>query len=380
MNLNKRMHAIVIGAGFAGEGHTLALRHAGVEVVAICARQCSVVQAVADRLAIPQASTDWRHTLEAVKPDIVALATPASLRGEVVEAATALGCHLFCDKPLATTAEEAERLYRLVERAGVKHAYASTFRYDPSVAWLGELVRDGAIGAVREVEYSLRGDLLAVAPWGWWSILAAGGGMLNGIFTHALGMLTTITGGEVQRVMGQARPTRLQAPVVPDIHDFRVLFTGEKNPTREEAAHLEWRACDADGDCSALLAVSAAEGEVLVNMVLSTVARAPWPPNGWRLYGDEGTLIAEGFTTFAVRRLRGAAADPEPLPVPQRLLDALPAVGDDVVNKWAALAGDFVADIRGAPHRPYLTFRDGWRYQEAIDAIRSGRGWYTLPA
>ena len=34
----------------------------------------------------------------------------------------------------------------------------------------------------------------------------------------------------------------------------------------------------------------------------------------------------------------------------------------------------------GEPHQPYLTFRDGWRYQEAIDAIRAGRGWYDLPA
>jgi hypothetical protein len=70
----------------------------------------------------------------------------------------------------------------------------------------------------------------------------------------------------------------------------------------------------------------------------------------------------------------------EALPVPQRLLDTLPTLGADETNKWAALAADFVADVRGEAHRPYLTFRDGWRYQEAIDAIRSGRGWYTLPA
>src|SRR5437764_5048583 len=98
MTAKKQLRAIVVGAGFAGEGHTLALRHVGVDVVAICARQPAVVQAVADRLAVPEVSIDWRHTLETVKPDIVALATPASLRGEVVEAATALGCHLFCDK------------------------------------------------------------------------------------------------------------------------------------------------------------------------------------------------------------------------------------------------------------------------------------------
>jgi predicted dehydrogenase len=379
MTAKKQLRAIVIGAGFAGEGHTLALRHAGVEVVTICARQPAVVQAVADRLAIPQTSTDWRHALETVKPDIVALATPAALRAEVVEAATELGCHLFCDKPLATTAGEAGRLYRLVERAGVKHAYASTHRYDPSVAWLGELVRDGAIGTLREIEYTFRLGFPPLAPWGWWDSLAAGGGLLNNWLTHVLGMVMTITGGDLQRVMGEARPGRQQAPVVPDIHDFRVLFTGEKNPTPEEATQLEWRACDADGASTALLTVSSAKGEVAVNAVIGA-AGAPWPPNGWRLYGEEGLLLAEGFTTFTVSRLGGAGADREPLPVPQRLLDELPAVGDEVTNKWAALAGDFVADIRGEAHRPYLTFRDGWRFQEAIDAIRSGRGWYTLPA
>ena len=33
-----------------------------------------------------------------------------------------------------------------------------------------------------------------------------------------------------------------------------------------------------------------------------------------------------------------------------------------------------MADIQGEPHDPYLTFRDGWRYQAAIDAIRQGAG------
>ena len=128
------LRAIVIGAGWAGEGHTLALRHCGVEVEAICARQMDVVRAVADRLGIPIASTDWRRTLADVKPDIVSMATPAALRGEVIEAATATGCHILCDKPLATSAAEAKRLFNLAHEAGVKHAYAATHCYDPSVA------------------------------------------------------------------------------------------------------------------------------------------------------------------------------------------------------------------------------------------------------
>jgi predicted dehydrogenase len=106
-----------------------------------------------------------------------------------------------------------------------------------------------------------------------------------------------------------------------------------RSPTAEEAAHLEWRACDADGAFTALLTISSARGDVTVNMVVSTAAGTPWPPNGWRVYGDEGTLLAEGATFFTVCRLGGAGADREVLPVPQRLLDELPSVGDDVTNK-----------------------------------------------
>jgi hypothetical protein len=113
-------------------------------------------------------------------------------------------------------------------------------------------------------------------------------------------------------------------------------------------------------------------------MAVSSVTAAPWPPNGWRLYGEEGTVLAEGFSSFTVSRLRGAESEREALPVPQRLLDELPQVGSDDENKWTALARDFVADVRGEPHRPYLMFVDGWRFQEAIEAIHGGRGWYEL--
>jgi len=81
---NQPLRAVVIGAGWAGEGHTRALQACGIEVVAICARQPAVVQAVADRLGIPLAATDWRQTLLTLKPEIVALTTPAALRGEVI--------------------------------------------------------------------------------------------------------------------------------------------------------------------------------------------------------------------------------------------------------------------------------------------------------
>jgi predicted dehydrogenase len=371
------LRAVVVGAGWAGEGHTRALQSCGVEVVAICARQPAAVQAAADRLGVRHASTDWRETIAGVKPDIVTLATPATLRREVVALAVGLGCHLLSEKPLAVDAVEAEAVYRLAQGAGVKHAYAATHRYDPSVAWLVELLRSAVIGPLQHISYTVQASHTGpLTPWSWADSLALGGGSLNNAFPHMLGILATLGGGQLVRAVGEARVLRRRAPVVPELHDFRQR--GSRTPTPAEAERLEWLPCDADRAFTALLEFAAPDGPLPATVILNQGVAVADPANGLRLTGADGTLLASGVFSFAVSRLR-PGQPPEPLPVPQRLLDAVPQVGDEFQNKWCALARDFVASIEGAPHPPYLTFRDGWRYQAAIDAIRAGTGWCPLP-
>jgi len=375
------LRAVVIGAGWAGEGHTIALRHYGVDVVAICARQADVVQAVADRLGVPEASTDWQKTLERVRPEIVALATPAALRREVVEAAAGMGAHIFCDKPLATTAEEARYLFQCVDQAGVKHAYAATQSYDPSVEWVGELLRNNTIGQLQAIDCLQRfSPGSELGPWTWADSLALGGGMLNSGFTHFIAMFEKMIGRPLIGVTGQASTAQKKRPVVPSVHDFRQR--GASIPTAEEAAQLEWRDCDADRTASALMRFGApASDQPHVQVYLTADFNSHSSPfNGWYFYGTEGVLEGRGIFTLSITQHDGAESEGKPLPTPQQLLDRLPQIGDDVQNKWAALAREFVADIRGEPHEPYLTFRDGWRYQEAVDAIRAGRGWQEVPA
>jgi hypothetical protein len=188
--------------------------------------------------------------------------------------------------------------------------------------------------------------------------------------------------------MGEARVLRHRAPFVPGIHDLRQVWT--HTPSPEDAAELTWRECDAE-DAATMLAEfcprDRSDTRVMVTAVMSTAVQAAWPANGWRLFGDQGTLIAEGTFSFEIRLCRQPKADLEPMAVPQRLKDGLPAIAEalpdeslrGLVIRWAALARDLIADIQGAPHEPYLTFRDGWRYQEAIDMIRSGKGWNEVP-
>jgi predicted dehydrogenase len=371
--------AIVIGAGWAGEGHTVALRACGVDIVAICGRDKNRTATVAAKLGVPGVSTDWRQTMQAVRPTIVALATPATLRREVVEEAVRTGAHILADKPLASTASEAESLYRLVAAAGIKHAYAATLRYDPSVSWLTELVQTGVIGDLRNMFYELRMDHPPFEAFGWWSMVATGGGPINNFFTHMLPIFESVAGGEVVRAVGTSSQTHHRVPVMPSWVDERMRVRPETYPPLEELATLEWRDFDAETDVTALLAIQNENGIVPLSAHIVERSAVEWPPNGIRLYGSKGALLADGFASWTISLLRGRQGVPEELPVPERLQRELPQVGDEPENKWAALARQFVADIRGEPFEPYLTFRDGWRYQCIGDAIRSGVGWNVMP-
>lgn len=348
-----QLRAIVIGAGFAGEGHTNALRRAGVEVVALCGRERAVVEARATALGVPLASTDWWATLERVRPEIVALATPAALRREVIKVAVALGCHLYCEKPLATTAAEAQVLCELVEVAEVKHAFAATRRYEPSVVWLSEQVQTGRIGRVLEADYAVRAHLAPPLPWSWALSLEQGGGLLNGHFPHLLSILERVLGGTLTHVSGKAEFAIDRAPLIPGIHDFRDWGARADSLTEEELSRATWRECDVDTSYVAQLRFETPGGAVPVSLVSSPkVAEARL-----RLVGEKGTLVAQGEAAFRVF-LAG-----KELPTPP---------GASIEDRWTALALDFVADICGKPHAPYLTLRDGARYQRAIEAIRGG--------
>ena len=62
-----------------------------------------------------------------------------------IEAAKA-GKHVFCEKPLARTAEEARTMRDAVLKAGVKHQAAFNYRFVPAVRQAYELIRSGQAG------------------------------------------------------------------------------------------------------------------------------------------------------------------------------------------------------------------------------------------
>jgi predicted dehydrogenase len=373
--LTAPLRAVVIGAGWAGEGHTLGLRSAGVEVVAICARNAGVVKEVADRLHVPQTSVDWRATIREMKPDIVSLATPASLREEVILEALDQKANIVCEKPLATSAVEARRMLHAVEHAGIKHAYAATQAYDPSTSWIQELVRTEAIGRVKAVEIFAFVPLFHPnTPWTWSSDLSLGGGALHNALTHYLGILTKIFGCDPIRVMGEARLGREKAPVLGEIHDYRQSFI---RPSAESVADAEWRAVNAETAFNAILEYRLSSGDSFT-CVIQFNAMIPFCPTYpyLRIFGERGAIDARGVFAYDV-----SIAGPEGLlakAVPDRFKVGFPHTGNDEQNKWNAFFRDLVADVKDEPYQAYPTFREGYRDQRIVEAIRKGNGWTSL--
>lgn len=81
--------------------------------------------------------------------DAVVICTPAPLHLENVIRAAKHGKHILCEKPLAMTEADIERMIQVTEDAGVKLYTGFTYRFSPSALEIHSLVRNGSIGEVR---------------------------------------------------------------------------------------------------------------------------------------------------------------------------------------------------------------------------------------
>ena len=76
------IRAIVIGTGYAGEGHTTALEKVEIDVVALCGRTPEAAKRMAEKVSVHNVRYNWQEAVHEFKPDVVVIAAPAVLRRE----------------------------------------------------------------------------------------------------------------------------------------------------------------------------------------------------------------------------------------------------------------------------------------------------------
>jgi predicted dehydrogenase len=103
--------------------------------------------------------TDYRQMLSEAELDIVSVCTPDHLHTDMVVAACEAGVKgIICEKPLATTLRDADRMIEAVEKHGVKMSVEHTRRWIFEYHEAREYVRKGMIGKLHRIAATMNGE------------------------------------------------------------------------------------------------------------------------------------------------------------------------------------------------------------------------------
>jgi len=209
--------------------------------------------------------------LEDPRIDAVMINTETNRHAEYVERAAAAGKHILCQKPMATTLEDCDRIIAAVTRYGVKFSMAFQMRHDPVNQKIKELLDQGAVGKVAVVRRRHAINVLlnpgfVNGPTRWHLDPVANVGMFFDDATHAA--------------------------------DWFYWMLGE---ARSVTAQIDRIVTDCGTDDNGIAVYRFGKGEIGILLNSSTTVAAV---STTEIYGDQGTIIqdyGDGPATSAPR-------------------------------------------------------------------------------
>jgi predicted dehydrogenase len=152
----------LLGYGFMGKAHSnalstipyifdeLAVRPAR---RAIAGRSEAGVARAATRYGFAAHTTDWRELLEDPEVQVFDNVAGDAAHVEPTLAALQAGRHVVCEKPLASTAADAQRLSDAAEAAQTTNLVCFNYRFFPAVRLAWEMVRGGELGELHQARF-----------------------------------------------------------------------------------------------------------------------------------------------------------------------------------------------------------------------------------
>ena len=123
-----------------------------VTINAIAARDQTRARAFALTHGIPHVMRTYDEVVGASSIDAIYIPLPNSLHCEWAVRALRAGKHVLCEKPLAANEQEAKRMAQVAEQSGLVLAEALHYRYHPLASRVYQLLHDGTIGRIAELE------------------------------------------------------------------------------------------------------------------------------------------------------------------------------------------------------------------------------------
>lgn len=139
--------------------------------------------------------------------DVVVVTTPTPFHADYCVKAAKAGKHIFCEKPLARTLEQGEKVLEAVRDAGVTMMVGHVLRWFDPYARARDLVRQGAVGEVGMIRLS-RINTLPGGPQSWFARYDWSGGVILDMSVHDLDWLLW-TFGPAEKVYARGLYDRL---------------------------------------------------------------------------------------------------------------------------------------------------------------------------
>jgi predicted dehydrogenase len=212
----------LVGSGFMGRCHTNAFRAVSglfdLPFEPVCDTLADISDDAAKQsaaaLGFARATGDWRTLCADPTLGMVAVAAPNALHEAIVMAALSAGKHVYCEKPLSTTLESAQRMTSAAQNAGVVTMVGFNFLRNPMISLARELIEEGEIGEIvsfrgrhaenymadPDVPHSFRTD-------------TDGGGALADIGSHIISMARYLL-GPITQATGVSRTIHKTRPII----------------------------------------------------------------------------------------------------------------------------------------------------------------------
>lgn len=196
----------IVGGGFMATVHSRAARAARARLVGVVGSSPERGAAAADELGVERAYDSVDELVADPAVEVVHITTPNALHAPQALAALAAGKHVVCEKPLATTVADAERLVEA--SAGRVATVPFVYRFHPLVREARARVAAGETGRVLTIQGSYLQDWLLSADDDNWRVDAAAGGRsraFGDIGSHLVDLIEFVTGDRVRRVAASKR-------------------------------------------------------------------------------------------------------------------------------------------------------------------------------
>ncbi|NER17800.1 Gfo/Idh/MocA family protein [Spongiivirga citrea] len=151
------LKGVCIGLGYFSKFHLEAWnRISGVEITAVCDVDELKVKNAVLQYKIPHKYISVEQMLIQEQPDFIDIITPPETHLDLVLLAIKYNVHIICQKPLAPSLKEANKMLKVLKKSSVRMMVHENFRFQPWHREIKELLRKDTIGELYAINSRMR--------------------------------------------------------------------------------------------------------------------------------------------------------------------------------------------------------------------------------